>query len=283
MLSEKPWNVEAVMRLALALLGCMMVGGAIASALKEDSTAALANRVSLAPFVISTLSFHGAIIVLIHFFVRYHQTDWATAFGFNSAGQKRAVLLAVGAAVLVVPIASLMGYLSARVMTLFHVEPVAQKAVTTLQSAVEVGPQIYFGFMAVAAAPIAEELLFRGILYPTFKKLFWRAHLPRTARRLRYGLYPWLRRRGWRQQALWVRGRVCAGLRRGWPCYAVFSSSLLFGAVHLNTMTFVPLTFLALVLTWLYETTDNLLAPILAHSLFNTANFFSLILDRPVA
>jgi membrane protease YdiL (CAAX protease family) len=97
---------------------------------------------------------------------------------------------------------------------------------------------------------------------------------------LRHGLYPWLRRRGWQQQALWVRGRVCAGLRKGWPCYAVFSTSLLFGAVHLNAMTFFPLTFLALVLTWLYEKTDNLLAPILTHSLFNTANFFWLIRDR---
>jgi membrane protease YdiL (CAAX protease family) len=282
MLSEKPWNVEAVMRLTLALLGCMIVGGVIASALKGDSAAAPANRVSLVPFVISTVSFHGAIIVLVHFFVRHHRTDWATAFGFNSARQQRAVLLAVGAAVLVVPAASWMGYLSARVMMFFHVEPVAQRAVTTLQSAVEVGPQIYFGFMAVAAAPVAEELLFRGILYPTFKKLLWRAHLPRTAGWLRHGLYPWLRKRGCRRLALWVRGRVCQGLRRGWPCCAVFSSSLLFGVVHLNTMTFVPLTFLALVLTWLYETTDNLLAPILTHSLFNTANFFWLIVDRPM-
>ena len=30
-------------------------------------------------------------------------------------------------------------------------------------------------------------------------------------------------------------------------------------------MTFLPLTFLGLVLAWLYEITDNLTAPILAH------------------
>jgi len=33
-----------------------------------------------------------------------------------------------------------------------------------------------------------------------------------------------------------------------------------------------PLFVLALVLTWLYEKTDCLLAPIAAHSLFNTVN-----------
>ncbi len=36
---------------------------------------------------------------------------------------------------------------------------------------------------------------------------------------------------------------------------------------------FVPLFALALALTWLYERTDNLLAPITAHALFNAANF----------
>jgi membrane protease YdiL (CAAX protease family) len=43
-------------------------------------------------------------------------------------------------------------------------------------------------------------------------------------------------------------------------------------------MTFVPLTVLAFTLIWLYERTDNLLAPILTHSLFNTTNFVWLLL-----
>lgn len=240
MLSEKPWKVEAVMWLVLALLGCMLMGGAIAGLLKGGGTAPASDRVSSVSFIISTLSFHGAILVLVCLFVRYHQTNWATAFGFSSPRQTRAVLLAVGTTVLVLPIAFLLGDLSARVMTMFHVEPVAQKAVTTLQNAVEVGPQIYFGFMAVAAAPVAEELLFRGILYPAIK----------TA---------------------------------GYPRLALWGTSVLFGASHLNLAIFIPLTFLAIALTWLYETTDNLLAPILTHSLFNTTNFFWLIVNRPIA
>jgi membrane protease YdiL (CAAX protease family) len=283
MLSEKPWRIEALMMLALTLSVTMLLGGLAVGILKDDGRATASTQGSLMPLIIGTLSFHGAIFVGVHFFLRQHGMSWATAFGFNSPKQMTVILLAIGATIVVLPVAWFLIRMSAGVMLLFHVEPVAQKAVTTLQSAVEVGPQIYFGFMAVVAAPIAEELLFRGILYPMSKKFLWRAHLPRTARWLRQELYPWLLRRGWRRQALWVRGRVCAGLRQGWPCYAVLSTSLLFGAVHLNAMTFVPLTFLALVLTWLYETTDNLLAPILTHSLFNTANFFWLILGRPVA
>jgi membrane protease YdiL (CAAX protease family) len=40
----------------------------------------------------------------------------------------------------------------------------------------------------------------------------------------------------------------------------------------MDAATLVPLFVLALALTWLYERTDNLLAPIMAHSLFNIAN-----------
>jgi membrane protease YdiL (CAAX protease family) len=44
----------------------------------------------------------------------------------------------------------------------------------------------------------------------------------------------------------------------------------------LTLAIFVPLFALALALTWLYEKTDNLLAPIFAHSLFNAANLVAL-------
>jgi len=44
-------------------------------------------------------------------------------------------------------------------------------------------------------------------------------------------------------------------------------------------MTFVPLTFLGLILAWLYDSTDNLIAPIFAHSLFNLDNFLQATLN----
>jgi membrane protease YdiL (CAAX protease family) len=67
-------------------------------------------------------------------------------------------------------------------------------------------------------------------------------------------LYPWLKRVGFPRLALW-------------------GSSVLFGVVHFNLQSFVPLTVLALLLAFLYEQTDNLLAPIMAHASFNAVNF----------
>jgi len=63
----------------------------------------------------------------------------------------------------------------------------------------------------------------------------------------------------------------------GYPRLALWGTALLFAAVHLNLVSFVPLATLALVLTGIYEWTDNLLAPITAHVLFNAVNFAKLL------
>jgi membrane protease YdiL (CAAX protease family) len=61
--------------------------------------------------------------------------------------------------------------------------------------------------------------------------------------------------------------------QRGHPRLALFGSALLFATIHFSLLTFVPLTMLAIILALLYDQADNLMAPIVAHSLFNAANF----------
>jgi membrane protease YdiL (CAAX protease family) len=62
----------------------------------------------------------------------------------------------------------------------------------------------------------------------------------------------------------------------GFPRLALWGTSFVFAAIHLNAVTFVPLMALALVLTLLYERTDNLLAPMTTHAMFNALNFVTL-------
>ena len=71
-------------------------------------------------------------------------------------------------------------------------------------------------------------------------------------------LYPAIKQQGFHKLALW-------------------GTSLFFALIHGNLMIFVPLTVLAIFLTFLYETTNNLLAPIITHAFFNAVNFFTLI------
>ena len=59
--------------------------------------------------------------------------------------------------------------------------------------------------------------------------------------------------------------------------YIALTWSLLFAAVHIHLNTFVPLFVFGVILVWIYERTDTLLAPILTHATFNTINFLLFI------
>lgn len=75
------------------------------------------------------------------------------------------------------------------------------------------------------------------------------------------------------------RGILYTALKqRGHPRAALWGTSLLFGAIHGNLPSFLPLVLLAVALVWLYEKTGNLFAPMLAHGCFNAANALMLYL-----
>ena len=216
----------------IVLLSVLLLGGIFSNLLSATAPDVPAQRQNEAVNFAVSLCLYGAILGLVHLIVRTRQTNWPTAFGFTSTRQMSALLLALGVTCIVLPIAwYLLGPLSVKVMEHLGRQAVPQTSVQVLQTSASVGPQIFLAILAVFVAPVTEELLFRGILYPFIKQ-------------------------------------------RGYPNLALWGTAVLFGALHLNLMTFVPLTFLGVVLAWLYDTTDNLAAPIFAHSLFNLANFF---------
>jgi len=63
----------------------------------------------------------------------------------------------------------------------------------------------------------------------------------------------------------------------GHPRWALWGTSVVFGIMHFNMAAFVPLVLLAVILTFLYESSGSLLTPIATHSMFNAANFFYLL------
>ena len=187
-----------------------------------------------ARFLVGTASFHGAILLLVAVLMRAQGLTWAETFGLRQGGLWRVAWIGVVTAFLALPMAWALSWASAEMMRVFFVEPSPQQAVTSLQASRGMMEQCSMGFMAVVVVPMAEEILFRGLLYPIVKE--------RTR--------PWL---------------------------AVLSTSLVFGAIHGNLMTFVPLTVFAMVLVGLYEATGNLVAPVMAHSVFNLANLLLLL------
>lgn len=234
MLFEKPWRIEAVIRLLLFILLSLSVGAMIASLLTQSALSRHIGNVKFMAFAAGTLTFHIATLCFIRSFLRQHQIGWSKAFGFFVGSLRRPLALASLVSLIVLPIAWTLGELSAQVLTRIHIEPKEQQAVQTLKVSASWEERFFFGIIAVILAPLVEELLFRGIIYPALKQ------------------------QGYRRVALW-------------------GTSLLFALSHFNFASFIALTFLALMLTFLYEETNTLFAPILTHSLFNAANFYWLL------
>ena len=102
-----------------------------------------------------------------------------------------------------------------------------------------------FAALALIAAPILEEWVFRMGLFRLFR---------------------------------WLWGKVVSpGLpepdgRAAFPLFPALSSGAIFAAVHFHAATFVPLWFLGVAFAWLYWKSGTIRSPMLCHFLFNAIN-----------
>jgi membrane protease YdiL (CAAX protease family) len=229
LVTEKPWPLETVFRMLMFLMlsfaGALLVVDLTDGALKQWPK----DRLDVLNFILGLLGFQGATLGWAVWLMRSSRLDATTAFGLGSAGIKRGLGIAFGGGVALTVIALPIGWVVGTIMTAFGFPPEAQAPVKLLEAANTLPKQILIGGTAIFLAPAAEEVLFRGILYPTLKQL-------------------------------------------GYPRLAYFGISILFGIIHFNWMALIPLTVVALLLTWLYEETGDLLVPIAAHSTFNLIN-----------
>lgn len=65
------------------------------------------------------------------------------------------------------------------------------------------------------------------------------------------------------------------------PVYACISSSLLFGVIHNNLLSLIPLTVLGIFLAEAYRRSRTLAVPVLMHAVFNGINFALLMYGPP--
>jgi len=234
-LLSRPWRLQELVRRMVGLLVCGY-GGLFLGAWVQRFSGVQAADTSLLRMGVAALSFQGAALILIGQFLREQRLAWVEAFGFSDR-RRQALVVGVIAALVFLPIGWVLQQVSAIIIThlpFLHLQPQEQIPIQALRVSLSWGGRLAMGAFAVLLAPVAEELMFRGILYPVIKQL-------------------------------------------GYPRLAFWGTSLLFAAVHWNLVTFLPLLALAVVLTLLYEHTGNLLAPIMAHLLFNAMNFAMLL------
>jgi len=240
MLWKREWRPEVVLLLAGAVLASLFTGSVAVELLHRSGVAGFKTYEDVGSVLVATLSFHGAAIVAGLVFLKLHGIRWREALGWRNDNWKLQLLLTVTVLAAALPVMFGLKYVSALVLEHFHWTVEDQRAVEMFASVKSVWLRLYLGFFAVILAPVAEEFIFRGLLFSTAKKLGW----------------PW---------AGWV------------------GVSLLFALIHFSAPIFLPLFVLALALTWLYEKTEGLLAPIVAHSLFNGVNIALLFLGEHAA
>lgn len=112
--------------------------------------------------------------------------------------------------------------------------PAEQSIVSVLRTSSDVPLIAVICFSAAIAAPLVEELIFRGYLYPIMKKY----------------------------TGAW---------------FALITTSLLFGIIHVSLVPLIPLAIFGAVLVLLYEYTGTIWTPIIAHCIFNTATLVNIL------
>jgi membrane protease YdiL (CAAX protease family) len=190
---------------------------------------------SLLYLVIMTMSIHGSILLATAMTLWWFHVGWRDAFGFVRGGTVRAMIPGALAMAVFLPVGLVLLELSAEVITRLHPDaPIpVQQAVEELQKTDTLDCRVYFVLFSIFIAPVAEEMLFRGVLYPAVKQA-------------------------------------------GFPRLALWGTAILFAAIHRDLARFLPLMALGLALALLYEWTNNLLACITAHGLFNAINILVL-------
>jgi membrane protease YdiL (CAAX protease family) len=120
--------------------------------------------------VIATMGLQIPALAWVALFLRQHKMGWKEAFGLRISGP-RAVARGVLAGTLFLPAAWTLQWVSQNVMEWMHLKPEAQAAIDQLQdpTLTAVDKAIY-GVIAIVLAPVVEETLFRGILYPAIKQ-----------------------------------------------------------------------------------------------------------------
>jgi membrane protease YdiL (CAAX protease family) len=126
--------------------------------------------------LLGILCLHGVSFLLIHRFLREHALSWNEAFGFKQNWSK-ALLFGTFVAVVIVPLTWSILAIIGVAMEILHIKTQDQLPVQMLKQAETKLDWWLVGAAMISIVPAAEEILFRGILYPAIK----RAGYPRLA------------------------------------------------------------------------------------------------------
>lgn len=261
------------------LYGKEIMEAAASTEKREGSTLARQQVGMLAGLIAFPLQVASILLVLWHLSdVRPYQ------LGFTRTRWERDVLLGFMGWLLLTPPVLLLNWAVSEAITMSESEGVKEHPFMVLKSN-EVLGEWEFGllvFLAVVAAPVLEELIFRGVLLRWLSVRSWGSTYAMGLCLLisfPYGHLQWDDIRASPVTLLgppvfvllMIGGHYAVRARQQSDApAAIWSSSLLFGMIHnFAWPSPIPLFVLALGLGWLAHRTQSLIGPMVLHSLFN--------------
>jgi membrane protease YdiL (CAAX protease family) len=169
-----PWRLERFLSRLTILVVLFSVGFFLAAFVGKQAGPPDA---SVRQMLVGVLSLQGAALLWVALFVREHKVLWREAFGFNQRWSQ-ALLLGAITACLFMPVGWTLQLgcykgveWAGKQAPRLGLKPEQQQAVQTMQTAVTWRNRLALGLVTILLVPFAEELLFRGILYPWLKQV----------------------------------------------------------------------------------------------------------------
>jgi membrane protease YdiL (CAAX protease family) len=190
---RRPWTLEK----APGRIGVLM-GGFYAALFLGYWVMKTSGRpeITVLQMVIAAISFQASGLVLVALLLREHGAAWDEAFGFCHQWP-RALAAGLVAATLFLPAGWGLQFCCAQALDFFHAhwpqlgfKPELQQSVQTLKVAQSFLDRFALAGVTILLAPLAEEMIFRGILYP------------------------WIKQLGFPRLALWITSLVFAGMHQ---------------------------------------------------------------------
>jgi membrane protease YdiL (CAAX protease family) len=163
-LPRKDWLPERVIVFAIPLFALAMLG--LAGEIAHPAGAA-ANRPKpeFVSVMVGTLGFQGVLLAGLTWFLQSHRRPWDEAFGFRSSPAGPALIQGVLVALVILPVAYGLQWLSALGLKQVGYTAVAQSSVEVLLRSGAGWQRVLIAVFAVGLAPAVEEMLFRGVFF----------------------------------------------------------------------------------------------------------------------
>jgi membrane protease YdiL (CAAX protease family) len=166
-LRERPWTWREALRIILPLLLAQAVFGLLYRRLGPDDPGD-ADRFML---VAQGFLFHGLCFLLVAMLLRWRGVSWHGAFGVAPGSLLAHAGWGVLALLGTMPIIIAYNLVAQILMHWWEIEPQLQDVTRIISSADTLPLKIYFVLLATVAAPVVEEILFRGVLLPAAARI----------------------------------------------------------------------------------------------------------------